>query len=95
MSARARTRWKQDGLAAVLLFALAVSAIVKVNAAAQVRDEVSRLDALQREHDQLLIDSVQLQLEEGARTSHGLVESSARRELGMFLPGAADVRLVQ
>lgn len=87
------SRW--DGAALLLLLAVLGSAALQVWASARVRHQVSTLSHLQSRFDALTVVAVQLRLEEGARTTHGLVERAARERLGMVLPSASQVRLVQ
>jgi len=53
------------------------------------------LDQLEVNRDQLNIEWSRLQLEQSTWNNHGRVEQVANSQMGMVLPEASDVKLVQ
>ncbi|PID45465.1 MAG: cell division protein FtsL [Proteobacteria bacterium] len=49
----------------------------------------------QKEHDLLMAEWSQLKLQQGADLNEVRVEAQARRELGMHIPRAVDIRVIR
>lgn len=86
---------RHANVAVVLLLAVVLSALALVAVKHQSRQVVGELESQVVERDRIAIEWARLQLEEGARASHGMVERTARGELGMYLPAAGDVRVLR
>ena len=71
-----------------------ISAVTVVELRHESRVLYAQLQKLQHERDALNVEWGQLLLEEGAWSQHRRIESVARTQLGMELPGAAQVRVL-
>lgn len=71
-----------------------ISAVAVVELRHESRVLYAQLQKLQQERDALSVEWGQLLLEEGAWAQHRRIESVARSQLGMELPGAAQVRVI-
>lgn len=80
---------------ALLLAAVVLCALAVVQTRQETRQLYARLQALQAERDALNIEWGRLLLEEAAWSQHQRIESTARARLGMDLPGAERVVVVQ
>ena len=78
-----------------LLFVLLMSAIGVVYSSHLCRQLFSEQAVLLEQNDQLQLEWAQLLLEEGAWSSPGRIESIARDDLSMVLPGSESVELVK
>ncbi|MGB1111267.1 MAG: cell division protein FtsL [Gammaproteobacteria bacterium] len=86
---------KQLKTAVLLLIGIVLSALALVVIKHQTRQVVGQLETHIVERDRIAIEWARLQLEEGARASHGMVERTARGDLQMYLPSPAEVRVLR
>ncbi len=82
-------------LAVALTVAVAASAVAVVATKHYSRRAFVELQELQRERDRLDVEWGRLRIEQGAVATHGRVETIARRELEMRMPGRDDVIIVR
>jgi cell division protein FtsL len=78
----------------VLVISVISSSIGVVYAKHQSRKLFVELQDLRRERDMLDVEWGQLQLEQGALTTHGQVERAARGRLDMVSPAPEDIVIV-
>ncbi len=78
----------------VLAIAVISSSVGVVYAKHQSRKLFVELQDLRRERDMLDVEWGQLQLEQGALTTHGQVEQAARGRLDMVSPAPEDIVIV-
>ena len=71
-----------------------ICAVAVVELRHESRVLYAQVQKLQQERDTLNVEWGQLLLEEGAWSQHRRIESVARAQLGMELPGAQQVRVV-
>lgn len=79
----------------LLVVAVFLSATGVVYSKHQSRKLFVELQELQKLRDQLDVRWGQLQLEQSAYASHGLIENAARERLGMRMPTSDDIVLVR
>jgi len=79
----------------VLLLLVTVSALGVVYAKHQSRKLFVELQSLQKTRDAMDIEWGQLQLEQGTLATHGRVEETAGAKLGMVIPDANQVVILQ
>jgi cell division protein FtsL len=91
---RRSSTWLRGALA-VAWFAVLASALGAVYARHEARKLFVELQALERTRDELNIDWNRLRIEQGMLATHARVEQLASEKLGMHLPAAADVSIVQ
>lgn len=81
------------------LMLLAVASVTSAIAVAYVkyltRTEFVHLQEVRAERDALDVEWGRLRLEEASLTAHSRVEEQARRTLGLHLPQAAEVRVLE
>lgn len=82
-------------LVTVLLTAVVLCSLLVVQTRQESRQLFARLQALQTERDALNTEWERLLLEEAAWSQHRRIESTARARLGMDLPGAERIVVVQ
>ena len=82
-------------LVAVLWAAVLGSSLGVIYAKHEVRSRFIELQQLTRTRDDLDIEWGQLQIEQSTLARHARVEQTARDELRMTIPQAADLRIVQ
>jgi len=80
---------------AALWLAVLSSSLGVVYAKHEARARFYELQKLTRQRDDLDIEWGQLQLEQSTWATHGRVEQVARDGLGMTIPQAGELRLVQ
>ena len=90
-----KVAWKQTTVFALLWVLLFSSAIGVVYVKHRARALSVELYQLENDRDQLNIEWSRLQLEQSTWNNHGHVEQVASTQLGMVLPTASDVKLVQ
>lgn len=88
------TRPRLIGLA-LLVCAVIASAVSVAYVKYLTRAEFVRLQEARVERDALDIEWGRLRLEEASLTAHSRLEDRAREALGMHLPRAADVRVLE
>lgn len=88
------TRASQIGLA-LLMTAVIFSAVSVAYVKYLTRAEFVRLQDARAERDALDVEWGRLRLEEASLTAHSRLEERAREALGMHLPQAADVRVLE
>ena len=76
-------------------FAVLASAIGAVYARHETRKLFVELQALERARDELNIDWGRLRIEQGMLATHARVERLASEKLGMHLPAAGEISVVQ
>jgi len=76
-------------------FAVLASAIGAVYARHEARKLFVELQALERARDELNIDWGRLRIEQGMLATHARVERLASEKLGMHLPAAGEISVVQ
>ena len=79
----------------VLLVLVTVSALGVVYAKHQSRKLFVELQSLQKTRDAMDIEWGQLQLEQGTLATHGRVEETASAKLGMVIPEANQMVILQ
>ncbi len=82
-------------LVPVLLLATVATAMGSAYAKHESRKLFQQLQGLQLERDAMNIEWGQLQLEQSTHTTHGKVETAARKRLGMEIPGAERVVILR
>lgn len=80
---------------ALLASALLATAVSVAYVRYLTRAEFVRLQEVRTERDALDIEWGRLRLEEASLTAHFRLEDRARQALGMHLPGAAQVRVLE
>ncbi|GAB6040201.1 cell division protein FtsL [Endothiovibrio diazotrophicus] len=80
---------------AILAAASMLTAFGVVYAKHASRKEFIELQGLQAQRNRMNVEWGRLLLEEGAWSSHGRIEKTARERLGMRLPRAEDVVIVR
>ena len=86
---------KVSGLIAVLLIALLVSAVSVIYSKHESRKAFVVLQKLLTEKDEMDVYWGRLQLEQGAWTAHGRIESLAEAKLDMKQPDQVKIVVVQ
>ena len=79
----------------VLLLATIATAMAAAYAKHQSRKLFIELQALEAERDAMNVEWGQLQLEQSTHTTHGKVESAARKRLGMNIPDQQQVMMLR
>ena len=79
----------------VLLLATVVTAMGSAYAKHESRKLFIELQRLEAERDAMNVEWGQLQLEQSTHTTHGKVESAARKRLGMNIPGPEQVVILR
>ncbi len=79
----------------VLVAAVVLCSLLVVQTRQESRQLFARLQTLQAERDALNTEWERLLLEEAAWSQHRRIESTARARLGMDLPGAERIVVVQ
>ncbi len=87
---RARAIW-----VLILMSAVVSSAVAVIYVKYLTRIHFVRLQELRAQRDAIDVEWNRLRLEEAALSTYGLIERKARRELGMFIPRASDVLLIE
>lgn len=82
-------------LAALLATTVLVSAILTVYARHESRRQFAELQQLTAERDELEVEWGKLQLEQSVQSNHSKVEEQARSRIGMRIPSAVEVEVVQ
>jgi cell division protein FtsL len=90
-----KTKFSVVSIYTVLWIALLASAMGVVYVKHRSRTLSVELDQLEANRDQLNIEWSRLQLEQSTWNNHGHVEQVASSQMGMVLPTASDVKLVQ
>jgi len=90
-----KSEWKRATVFALLWVLLFSSAVGVVYVKHRARSLSVELYQLENDRDQLNIEWSRLQLEQSTWNNHGHVEQVASNQLGMVLPTASDVKLVQ
>jgi len=80
---------------AVLIVLAMVSAFCVIYAKHQSRKLFVELQALHKSRDDMDIEWGQLQLEQSTLATHSSVEGTASAKLGMVIPGASQVVILQ
>ncbi|MBK5968237.1 MULTISPECIES: cell division protein FtsL [Thiorhodovibrio] len=80
---------------ALLAFAVIASAVSVAYVKFLTRAEFVRLQEARTERDALDVEWGRLRLEEASLIAHSRLEDRARQELGMHLPQAAEVRVLE
>ncbi|HHH45045.1 MAG TPA: cell division protein FtsL [Gammaproteobacteria bacterium] len=78
-----------------LILAVIATAMGAAYAKHQSRKLFIELQALESERDAMNVEWGQLQLEQSTHTTHGKVESAARKRLGMEIPGPQQVVILR
>ena len=78
-------------LFAILAFLTALAVVVVKHDSRKLFVE---LQALEQERDRLNVEWSQLQLEEGAWSSHARIEPLARERLNMHVPAPGDLKVI-
>ena len=79
----------------LLVLAVIVSSMAMIEVRHRSRLLYADLQTLHAERDQLNVEWGRLLLEEGAWSQHRRIEMTARTQLGMQLPSAEDIVVVQ
>ncbi|AHF04882.1 cell division protein FtsL [Marichromatium purpuratum 984] len=82
-------------IAAVLGFAVVVSAIAVVHTKYLTRVHFAQLQDLRAQRDAIDVEWNRLRLEEAALSTHSRIERIVREQLGMFSPRPGDVLLLE
>lgn len=90
----ARVVYHWLGINALLILAVALSAVSVVASSHQCRQSYARLQLLQSAQWDMQENWSRLLLQESALATHYRVEQAAARRLHMRVPEAADIRLV-
>jgi cell division protein FtsL len=91
---RRRGGWLRTVVAAAW-FAVLASAIGAVYARHEARKLFVELQSLERARDELNIEWGRLRIEQGMLATHARVERLATEKLGMHLPAAGEISIVQ
>ena len=97
MSAKSRQDDRRPPLktAAVLALLVMISAFSVIYAKHQSRKQFAELQALHKARDDMDIEWGQLQLEQSTLATHSRVEKTASAKLGMVIPDAKQVVILQ
>jgi len=79
----------------VLLSVVIASAVSAAWSRHESRKLFNELQQLENERDAMNVEWGQLQLEQSTHTTHGKIESAARKRLGMRIPGAQQVVILK
>ena len=79
---------------AVLWVLVVVSALMVVGVTQDVRQRIGKLEVLRREAAELDVEWGQYLLEQSTWASYARVETQAREQLGMYVPGPEDIILI-
>jgi len=90
-----KSAWSLTSIYALLWVMLLASSMGVIYVKHRSRALSVELDQLESARDQLNIEWSRLQLEQSTWNNHGHVEQVASSQLGMVLPTASDVKLVQ
>lgn len=82
------------GLSFALAVAVVVSGVLVVEAKHESRRLFVELQGLEREQDRLQIDWGRLQIEQSTWATHPRIESLAREQLALDVPGESEVKVV-
>lgn len=82
------------GVLLVLVLCVSLSGVGVVYAKYLTRKNFVELQALRAEENRLAVEWGRLRLEEATLTTHVRVEEVARRNLEMYLPRRADIRVI-
>jgi len=85
----------KQGLLAVMILVVLVSAVGVIEAKHQSRKRFVALQALEKVRDQMNVEWGQLQLEQGTWATHSRVERIAREKLQMTNPKMDEVVIVE
>jgi cell division protein FtsL len=78
-----------------LVPAVVASAIANVYARHESRKLFVELQELEQQRDAMNVEWGQLQLEQSTYTTHGKVESAARKRLGMHIPAPREITIIR
>lgn len=87
-------RWRPLLLIAGLGLAVVASAIAVVYAEYESRRYFVELEDLRKQRDRLDREWRNLRLEQSTWAVHGLIEKNARERLGMHMPSAAEIEVI-
>ncbi|VAW61121.1 Cell division protein FtsL [hydrothermal vent metagenome] len=82
-------------LIAILILAVMGSSVAVIYSKHQTRKLFVTLQKLHKQTDELNVEWGQLQLEQGAWSSHGRIEKIARKKLNMKLPKANEITYIK
>ena len=82
-------------ISAGLAVAVVASALGYIDVRHQVREQVTALERLITQQQALTVEYGRLQLEESTLAAPGMIERTARTQLNMYLPPAAQIQVLR